>query len=484
MIKAGVPFYRRDQDLVQILRIKLKRSDGTDVLVPAVEPVTLQMLIRSLGRSAHWCKINRKGEQVRVDPPRDVAEQVLAMADEWPFPPLRGVIATQTMRYDGTLLTELGYDHATGFVLFEPPPMPEISAQPSKQDALEALALLDSLLAEFVFVEDDNVSRSAALSMVMTAVLRGAMPVAPMHVITKPEAGTGGSYLQDLVAAIAIGERCPVISLMPNDDKENEKRLNTAACTQQPIIALDNVSVTLMGDFLCQLIERPLLQVRVLGRTEFVNVSNSAFVIANGNNLVVGADVVRRVVQIALDANMEDPTTRSFIRDPVADVLADRGRYVHAVLTLARAYVTAGKPGRLPPLMSFEQWSDLVRSPLVWLGWPDPVTSIRRVRAADPVRNALFAVVAAWVTELKINIGYHTSELIKVASKCMSDGEKVHPTLWDAFFAVAGNRSGMLDPRALGRWLETNLNRVVDGYKLVVDRETNKARPHWLLVPR
>jgi putative DNA primase/helicase len=72
-----------------------------------------------------------------------------------------------------------------------------------------------------------------ALAMIMTAVLRAAMPVAPMHVITKPVAGTGGSYLQDLVAAIAIGERCPVLSLVPGDDKENDKRLNGAALAQQ-----------------------------------------------------------------------------------------------------------------------------------------------------------------------------------------------------------------------------------------------------------
>ena len=151
-----------------------------------------------------------------------------------------------------------------------------------------------------MFAEDSGVSRSAAMSMIMTAVLRGAMPVAPMHVITKPEAGTGGSYLQDLVAAIAIGERCPVISFMPDDDKENEKRLGAAALTQQPIIALDNLSSTLMGDFLCQqLISQPVLQVRILGRSDLMSVVNSAFVIANGNNLVIGADTVRRVVQIA-----------------------------------------------------------------------------------------------------------------------------------------------------------------------------------------
>ena len=131
----------------------------------------------------------------------------MGMIGEWPFPPLRGVIATQTMRHDGTLLTQPDYDPATGLVLFSPPSMPAIPDQPTKQDALDALAKLNDLLTGFEFADDGNVSRSAAISMLMTAVLRGMMAVAPKHVITKPEAGTGGSYLQDLTSAIATGER-------------------------------------------------------------------------------------------------------------------------------------------------------------------------------------------------------------------------------------------------------------------------------------
>lgn len=115
------------------------------------------------------------------------------MVDEWPFPPLRGVIATQTIRYDGSLLTKPGYDETTGFVLFEPPPMPPIPDRLSLADAEAALTLLNGLLDEFDFKQDDEVSRSAAVSMLVTAVVRGAMMAAPMHVITKSEAGTGGS---------------------------------------------------------------------------------------------------------------------------------------------------------------------------------------------------------------------------------------------------------------------------------------------------
>jgi putative DNA primase/helicase len=469
-------------ELVRILRIQLKLSNGADVFVPAVVPVTIPMLIRVLGQSAHWFKFNNKREQISIDPPRAIAEQILGVIDEWPFPPLRGVVATQTMRYDGTLLTEPGYDPATGLVLFDPPPMPAISNRPSKSDALEALSLLNGLLTEFVFAEDGNVSRSAAMSMMMTAVLRGAMPVAPMHVITKREAGTGGSYLQDLVAAIAIGERCPVISFMPDDDKENEKRLGAAALAQQPIIALDNLSSTLMGDFLCQLISQPVVQVRIFGRLDLVSVVNSAFVIANGNNLVIGADTVRRVVQIGLDADIENPEARTFMRDPVAEVLADRGRYVGAVLTIARAHRVEGWQ-RLPQRAGFEGWSYIVRSALVWLGWPDPVQSVDKVRAEDPVRGGLFAVMAAWASELQVNIGYYSSELISFASE-WSGTQRVRPALWDALSAVAGSKGAQIDPVKLGLWLNKNLNRVIAGHKLLVDRDTNKARPRWLLVPR
>ena len=67
--------------------------------------------------------------------------------------------------------------------------------------------------------------------------------------------------------------------------------------------------------------------------------------IANGNNVTIGADTVRRTLQIRLDANAENPETRTFARDPVAEVLADRGPAVAAVLTVARAY-RDGRPGR------------------------------------------------------------------------------------------------------------------------------------------
>jgi putative DNA primase/helicase len=485
MAAARVPFYQRGKDVVRVCLIKLKLSNGKKVRVPAVSIVTRAMLMRALGLCATWHAYNKELDLVRIDPPGDLGDHILGMIGEWPFPPLRGVIATQTMRYDGSLLTEPGYDPATGLVLFNPPPIPAIPDQPTQNDALEALALLNDLLAEVKFAEDDNISLSGAISMMMTPVLRGMMAVAPMHVVTKPVAGTGGSYMQDITTAIALGERCPVLSLTLNNDEENEKRLSSAALAGQSIIAIDNFTGTLMGDFLCQLIERQTPQIRLLGKSELATITNNHCVLANGNNVTIGADTVRRTVQISLDANEENPETRIFTRNPVAEVLADRGRYIAAILTIARAYRVAGSPRKLPPRLSFEYWSDNVRSALVWLDLPDPDESIKAVRAADPISAKLHAVVAAWAAELTVNVGYYTGELVKLAEEYPGDGSsnRRRPALWDALVAVAGNKTGQVDATRLGQWLQNHLNRISAGHKLLVDR-TNKARPRWRLEPR
>jgi len=67
-------------------------------------------------------------------------------------------------------------------------------------------------------------------------------------------------------------------------------------------------------------------------------------------------------------------------------VLADRGAYVAAALIIMRSYLTAGGPQVCGALGSYPDWSRMVRSPLVWLGEPDPVESAQgaaRERDAD-----------------------------------------------------------------------------------------------------
>jgi hypothetical protein len=145
----------------------------------------------------------------------------IAMPDkvsEWPFAPLTGLIQCPTLRRDGSLLDVNGYDECTGLVLLNSLEVPPIAASPSREDAEAALELLTGLIEECHFV--DQTSRAVALSMILTPVLRAAREVAPMHLVTAPLAGTGKSYLADIVAMIATGDRCAVKAASP--DPENE----------------------------------------------------------------------------------------------------------------------------------------------------------------------------------------------------------------------------------------------------------------------
>lgn len=473
---AKVPFFQRDRKLVNIVRVKAKAFGGDVIFVPGMGEVVAPIMLRALSKSAHWGKPDQRAKSGmrRIEPPKEVVQQILTMINEWPFPPLRGLIGCPTLRPDGSLLTATGYDPATGYVLDYDFPMPPIPERPNRADAVAALALFTDLLREFPF-RKDGTSLAVAYSAMMTPVLRPAMEVAPLHVGNAPQSGTGKSFLWDVASTVATGERCAAISLTGNED-EDEKRLASLALAGVPIIGIDNVTCPVSGDFLCQLVERPTVRPRKLGGNEVPVLPNSFCCFLNGNNVEIYADMVRRTVMTHIDANMEDPELRKFKQNPLALIRADRGKYVAAALTIARAYTAAGKPGRLPPLASYDHWSDIVRSALVWLGCADPVDSMVETRSIDPVRAARAAIFAAWASNQALHRArVLTADIVKATQ---SDLE-----LRDAVLRVAEDRKnpGQVSSVMLAKWLAQNQNNVANKKKLVRETEIGGRRVYWKL---
>jgi putative DNA primase/helicase len=196
-----------------------------------------------------------------------------------------------------------------------------IPDQPTGEDAQAALATLSSLLDEFPFVAD--VDRSVALSAMITPIVRGAVAVAPLHVIHASTAGTGKSYLVDTASAIATGRPCTVVAVSPKPE-ETEWRLVGLMLAAFPLISLDNVNGELGGDLLCQAVERPTVRVRRLGASDIFEIESRATFFATGNGLRVKGDMTRRTVISRLDAGVERPEQRQFTPSPVDDVIADR----------------------------------------------------------------------------------------------------------------------------------------------------------------
>lgn len=495
LIAAGVPLYQRGGTLVRPIIETVDASRGRKTKVAQLRALDSVYLRDLMGRHATWKKYDgRKKTMVITNPPTETATTVLARVGDWKFPRIAGVISTPTMRPDGSLLRDQGYDDVTGLLLVEPPPMPPIPDQPTREDALKALALIEGLIVGFPFVSD--VDRAVALSGIITPVVRGAFPVTPMHASRAPTAGSGKSFLWDIVAAISIGQLMPVMSTGP-DVAELEKRLGAAMMTGQPLISIDNITGNLDGASLCQFIERPVVEVRVLGRTEQVKIeARGTSMYSTGNNFVVVGDLCRRVITVNLDPAVERPELRQFEFDPIARILSDRGAYVAACLTVCRAYWVAGQPGLAPPLLSFEGWSNTVRSALIWLGREDVVKSMDAAREEDPERTEISDMLEAWASVIGVGGGSRikTADAIvrgmAVVKPTMIDldnphlTEPKHPELYAALEAIAfkatGKRGQKPDGKMLGDWLRRYRGRVINGKRFAYLPNEKRGAEWWV----
>ena len=480
ILDANLAIYQRGSDLVRPITREVSAAKGRQTFTAALQTLDVAALLDLYCQTARWEKFDARAmDWVPANPPKDVAAIHLSRAGRWAVPTIAGVVTTPTMRPDGSILSASGYDRATRLFHFADPAfrMPDLPAQPSRQAAEEALEFLRGLLVGFPFVEEAD--RVVALAALLTVVVRGAMQVAPLFGIRATTAGTGKSYLADLIAALATGRPCPVISAGATSE-ETEKRLTGLLLEGFPILSVDNLNGELGGDLLCQAVERPLIRLRRLGGSEITEVESRATLLATGNGLRVRGDMVRRTLLCTLDANMERPELRTFAFDPVRAVIEDRGRYVAAALTIVRAFRLSRTP-TLPALASFDDWSDTVRSALAWLGCPDPCSTMERAREEDPELEEIREVITLWERDLGGD-GYTVRDLADAADKrddaYSGSGSYVRPEFRDALLRIAGER-GAISTRRLGYWIKGRAGRIVDGRTITRAGEAHGGIVRW-----
>jgi hypothetical protein len=113
----------------------------------------------------------------------------------------------------------------------------------------------------------------------------------------------------------------------------------------------------------------------------------NAAIYANGNNLVIAGDLTRRTLLSSLDARCEQPELRTFGADVTQAAYSNRGTLVVAGLTVLRAWYLARQGGeslKAESFGGFEEWSQRIREPLLWLGQADPCVTVSKVRENDP----------------------------------------------------------------------------------------------------
>jgi Bifunctional DNA primase/polymerase, N-terminal len=483
LLASGLPVFSRAGMLVEPVAENMSAADGRKTVVARLRPLSPESFLGPAAESAAFEKYDRKRNKwVETDPPLRHARVLLASERRWRFPHVTGVITTPTLRPDGTLLADPGHDPETELYLLPGFQIPAIPECPTKDQARAALELLADLLSEFSFKQiggkqQKRLNRSVALSGLLTALVRGSLPTAPMHLIRAHMAGTGKSHLVDAIAVVATGRICPVITALRSVE-ETEKRLGSVILSGVPMISLDNCTQDIGGEFLCQVAERPVVKIRILGRSETPDCEIHTAVYATGNNVTFKGDMVRRGLVCELEALEERPELRRFKRNALRQAAGNRATYVAAALTVMRAYLAAGSPEVCGPFGSYPEWSTMVRGPLVWLGEPDPVASVDLSQAEDPELADLREWVILWLDEgFKLDTPYTSASFVAAASVAPA-GFNSNP-LKEFLLRVAGDKNGGISTKRLGEWLQRNCGRVVrapDGHRYWLVRGRDSAR--------
>ncbi len=462
--------YQRSGKLIRVIKTNahsrdqeaLRRSADT-CIIREIDQAFLTLFLNQAAQYAQYSSQKKEHRQVAC---KEHIARYLLSKQEWDLPNLLGIINAPTLRSDGSILDEPGYDHRSGLLFFpDHYNFEKIPTNPNKEAALLAVEGLLTILKEFPF--DNEVSRSVALAAILTALIRRSVATAPLFGFTAPKMASGKTLLADIVSLIATGRPNSVISQSENETEE-KKRLLGILMEGDPIICYDNIERPFGGPTICAILTQGEYKDRKLGGNETRTVPTHATFLVTGNNLAFVGDTSTRTLLCKLDPQVERPEERTFeIDDLRAFIIKHRGSLVRAGITILRAYHIAEKTNvNIRQFGRFEEWSGRVRSALIWLGFEDPCESRKDIEDADPVRILLGSLFYCWHALFE-NRAVKVKEIIAIIkSEEREDGTAIVEQMRETIIELAGNNKGDIDARKLSGRLRAYKNRIEKGYRL------------------
>lgn len=345
-----------------------------------------------------WKMVSKAGHDIEVDidPPTTLLRQILGLKDRRKLKPLDSVLTGPVVFHDGSVSDQPGY-HALSRSFFDPvgQDVQSVPPNPSMDDAREALTTLMTPFTDFPFV--DSFAKGAMLAALLTAVERPVLPTSPAFAFDAPVQGSGKTLLARCVGYLATGREPDTFPhTKGRDDEEVRKRLFSALMMGTKTIIWDNVIGAFDSAATAGFLTSPMMADRVLGKSQALRVPNRALLIFTGNNIAFEGDMPRRVIKCRIDPRSATPFAREFAMDPFDHVQTHRLDLVTAACTLIRAYQSSGAPRAKGRMASFEEWDDIVRQTVAWVGttlapgeYGDPMEIVREAQAADPTVEAL-----------------------------------------------------------------------------------------------
>jgi hypothetical protein len=488
--------YQRGGLLVHVTtaRTLAGRMGRSRPAIRVLPPAVLRERLAAQTRFIKWKDGRDGGGLVDAHPPDWMTSAIDAREDWLGIRQLEGIVESPVLRPDGTVLSRPGYDEQTG-LLFAPSTSFEIvPATPTLAEARAATIELLEVVKDFPFATEAG--RSGWIAALLTVLARHAFTgPAPMFVMDANTPGTGKGLLWQIIARLAEGQALTPTP-QPEDDREERKRITSAAIAGERIVCFDNLTRPLGSGPLEAVLTTTRWSDRVLGASK--TFAGDVFTVwgATGNNIQFPRrDTIRRIVHVRLETPVEHPESRTTFSHPnlLEWVSAERGRLVAAALTILAAYCAAGRPAvGIPPWGSFEGWSSLVRNCIVWVGLADPaITRAELAAVADTESLAIGELHDGWkdfCAARNLPAGCTAAEALQVLQVDSNDaflsGRAVQfPALRAALAeAIPGRPNQLPTSRALGAFLRGIRDRVIGGYKLTQGPK-QAGTNRWVVVP-
>lgn len=386
---------------------------------PIIRSADYSVLRHHVANWIYFFKENKEKGEYPVPPPQDVINDVLATPD-MPLPILNRIVNAPVFGHDGTLLTKPGY-HPSARTIYLPSEtfcLPEVSGNPTEKDIKAACTLLvDDLLGDFPFVSDAERAHIIALCLLPFARGLIAGPT-PLHLFEKPSPGTGASLAVDCLHYIATGRHAAMMSEGREED-EWRKRITAKLRGGPQYLVIDNIKLPLESAAVAAALTAPEWEDRVLGTSQVVRLPIQTVWIATGNNPVLSDEIARRTLRIRIDAKMDQPWLRHKFKHPdLRDwVATNRGRLVHACLTIIQGWLSAEQPAGKKTLGMYESWSKNMGGILEFANIPGFLGNLQEFYSKTDAAGALWRqfMLAWWTAHQDKNVSVAT--LFPLATK-------------------------------------------------------------------
>jgi len=434
--------------------------------------LTTQILRFELENSIDFV-IQREDSKTPCPPPKLVCEYILAMRHFNGFPELTRLVASPMVARDGHIIVAPGYDEQTGIFYHEFTPLNIPNTEPSSANLIWAKELIDEFLCDFPFSSKANKANAIALFLLpfCREFIDG---VTPLHVISAPAQGSGKTLLANVITKV-FNPHQTISSIPEGRDSDNELRklITTKLMSLASHIFFDNVSGKLESPNLAAVLTTLLWSDRALGQNKEIAVPNQTTWLMTGNNLKLCLDILRRTLEIRLDAQCENPSERTKFKHSNLPRWAteQRGNLVGAAIIFIRYWLAAGQPKtkNAPQMGSFEEWRNTIGGILETVGIDGFLENKRETASrADTTHFIWQCFCEKWHDK-------HGSNPIK-ASQLHSIGKDIG--MFEEVLVCSKNEAGEIT--RLGRKLAEYQDRIFSGLKIV--RVQNRKNSQYKLM--